>query len=338
VTRAARTPKHYFISYRRTSAAAQAGRLYDLLANRFGDDAVFMDIDSISPGADFVDAIEAAVSACDVLLVLIDPAWTDPRTEAGAARLTDPADFVRLEVGTALRRNIPVVPVLLNGATLPRSDDLPSDLQPLVRRQAFALSDTSFRAGLDRLIDQLGGLLGARDTGALDDSLGSKSDRTSERVGQVPAGLEEVAGSSKPPEVWTVVRIKKFSRGRVFRLRLGDTVWELRVAVPKDPNDQDFLLVNGERPEAVSQQDEDDWAMLGAVARIRYELPLRYDEGTVHVRVLLAYVADFERVIGAAIDIEGERLYAEGKRIPQSGSDSASAGQTQGRADGRRLN
>jgi hypothetical protein len=150
-----------FISYRRDQTAAQAGRLYDWLVTRFGDDHVFMDVDSIRLGVDFVQVIEDAVSSCDVLLALIGAEWSESRDDRGDRRLDDPDDFVRLEIETALRRQIPVVPILLNGAPLPRRDDLPPPMQSLVRRQACVLSDATFRTDVARLVDQLGDLLGA---------------------------------------------------------------------------------------------------------------------------------------------------------------------------------
>ena len=146
--------KGIFISYRRQDAAGYAGRLYDRLAAHFGADRVFMDVEGIEPGLDFVDAIGRAVSSCEVLIVIIGPAWlaTD---SAGKRRLDDPKDFVRIETKAALARHIRVVPVLVDGAVMPREEDLPRDLAPLVRRQAVELSHKYWDATSAELIRTL---------------------------------------------------------------------------------------------------------------------------------------------------------------------------------------
>jgi hypothetical protein len=143
-----------FISYRREDAAGYAGRLYDRLAAHFGDERVFMDVEGIEPGADFFDAIERAVGSCEALIVMIGNEWlaTD---SAGHRRLDDPADFVRLETATALARGIRVVPVLVDGAVMPRADQLPADLAPLTRRQAVELSHKQWDATTAELIRTL---------------------------------------------------------------------------------------------------------------------------------------------------------------------------------------
>lgn len=143
-----------FISYRREDAAGYAGRLYDRLAAHFGDERVFMDVEGIEPGADFFVAIERAVGSCEALIVIIGNEWlaTD---SAGHRRLDDPADFVRLETATALTRGIRVVPVLVDGAVMPRADQLPADLAPLTRRQAVELSHKQWDATTAELIRTL---------------------------------------------------------------------------------------------------------------------------------------------------------------------------------------
>ena len=128
-----------FISYRRDDAAGYAGRLYDRLVAHFGTDRVFMDVQGIEPGVDFVEAIERALRSCEILIVLIGKDWLTPDS-TGRRRLDDPTDFVRLETATALKRGIRVVPVLVEGVPIPRADQLPADLLPLVRRQAVELS------------------------------------------------------------------------------------------------------------------------------------------------------------------------------------------------------
>ena len=140
-----------FISYRRQETSAYAGRLYDSMAAAFGDANVFMDVD-LAPGIDFVDRITNAVSACHVLIVVMGPRWATVTDEDGGVRIADAEDFVRLEVGTALRRSdVTVIPVLVSGARMPDGDDLPSDLRPLTRRNALELSDGRWRDDVRRL-------------------------------------------------------------------------------------------------------------------------------------------------------------------------------------------
>ena len=141
-----------FISYRREETAANAGRLYDRLSDRFGEDRVFMDVDSVAYGVDFTRAVIDAVSGCDVLLALIGRDWLAITDEKGRRRLDNPDDWVRVEIETALQRDIRVVPVLVDGAVLPQVSDLPPSLRPLTRRQALELSHTGFRSEVTRLI------------------------------------------------------------------------------------------------------------------------------------------------------------------------------------------
>jgi hypothetical protein len=125
-----------------------AGRLFDRLAERFGEANVFMDVDSIGPGVDFSEAIEQAVQKCDVLLALIGRTWVSQTDGSGRRRLDDPDDLVVLEVKSPLDRDIRVVPVLVDGAAPPKSDDLPEGLTSLARRNAIRLDHDTFRSDL----------------------------------------------------------------------------------------------------------------------------------------------------------------------------------------------
>src|SRR5688572_14604229 len=120
-----------FISYRRDDSIDAAGRLYDRLSDHFGKDNVFLDVDAIPVGVDFRRHLQDAVGECDVLLAVIGHAWLDARRADGSRRLDDPADFVRIEIRTALERGIPVIPVLVGRATMPAGRDLPAALQAL---------------------------------------------------------------------------------------------------------------------------------------------------------------------------------------------------------------
>lgn len=143
-----------FISYRREDTAGHAGRLYDRLVQRLGEDTVFMDLE-IEPGDDFVERIEQGVGSCEVLLVLVGRQWLTVEDAAGNRRLDDPADFVRIELAVALSRNVRVIPVLVGGAKMPTPGELPEDLVKFSRRQALDLSDVRFNADFDRLVSTI---------------------------------------------------------------------------------------------------------------------------------------------------------------------------------------
>jgi hypothetical protein len=159
-----------FISYRRDDSGGWAGRLYDRLSQQFGRENVFMDINTIEAGLDFVEVIEQAVGSCDVLIALIGKQWLTITDDAGLRRLDYPEDFVRLEIAAALARNIRVIPALVQGASMPRSTDLPDVLKLLARRNAIDISETRFHSDVDRLIAVLDNILkGAEPTVAKGD-------------------------------------------------------------------------------------------------------------------------------------------------------------------------
>jgi hypothetical protein len=139
-----------FINYRREDSAGHAGRLFDGLSNHFAG-RLFMDVDTLEPGIDFVEAIEQAVGSCEVLIVVIGREWLTVKDAAGNRRLDNPADFVRLEVESALARKIRVIPVLVQDAPMPRAEELPPSLARLARRNAIELSDARWAYDVDRL-------------------------------------------------------------------------------------------------------------------------------------------------------------------------------------------
>ena len=143
-----------FLNYRRDDSRGHAGRLYDRLSQHFGHDNVFIDVGTIALGLDFVEVIQNAVGSCDVLLAVIGQRWLTSTDAQGHRRLDSPEDFVRLEILTALERQILVIPVLVDGAAMPRSTELPDVLQPLARRQALVVSN-QFHPDVDCLIATL---------------------------------------------------------------------------------------------------------------------------------------------------------------------------------------
>src|SRR5215831_1086415 len=144
-----------FINYRREDSISIAGRLYDRLAQAFGRKSIFMDVDHIPAGVDFVIHLNNQVAACRVILVIIGPLWLNAKDENGARRLDNPDDFVTIEIATALTRNIRVIPVLVDGASMPKARDLPESLKALARRQAMEIRHLHFGRDAEALLARI---------------------------------------------------------------------------------------------------------------------------------------------------------------------------------------
>lgn len=140
-----------FISYRRSDAQGVAGRLNDSLGAYFGHDRVFRDIEDIAGGADFGDIIHGNLGSADALVVLIGPEWASTTDGDGQRRLMDPDDWVAAEIGAALDSGTPVFPVLIEDTPMPRPEDLPPRLQPLLRRNAVTITDLRWHHDVTRL-------------------------------------------------------------------------------------------------------------------------------------------------------------------------------------------
>jgi hypothetical protein len=151
-TAKAPTRKNIFISYRVHDTAGETGRLVDSLKQYFYEDQIFVDIDKIEPGVDFTEAIAKSLESCDVMLAIIGPGWQGINAADHSSRINNPNDWVRLEISTALKRNIRVVPVLVDGAELPTAEQLPEDLQSLLRRQAYEISNKRWKYDTEELI------------------------------------------------------------------------------------------------------------------------------------------------------------------------------------------
>jgi hypothetical protein len=134
VSRQARNMPRITISYRRDDSLDIAGRIFDRLAAHFGREAVFRDIDNIPPGANFRRHIDRVLDESDIILAVVGPRWIGPR--AGQSRLANTADPVRLEIETALRKNKPLIPVLVSRALMPRPDQLPESLNEFAYHNA----------------------------------------------------------------------------------------------------------------------------------------------------------------------------------------------------------
>lgn len=147
---------HIFINYRRADSANAAGRLYDRLEAHYGKEHLFMDVDQIAGGVDFVDELNRQLSKTDVLIAVIGPNWVTIKDENSEDyRLNNPDDFVRIEIERALQIEIEIIPVLVDGAAMPQLVDLPESMKPLSRRNAMRLTHERFRADSQGLIHNI---------------------------------------------------------------------------------------------------------------------------------------------------------------------------------------
>jgi hypothetical protein len=145
-----------FISYRRDDTEGEAGRLFDDLTRAFGNDAVFMDVSGIAPGTDFRNAIDDNVGGCGVLLAMIGPTWATIAGEDGQRRLDNENDYVRLEIASALKRKIAVIPVLVHEAHMPHAEQLPENLKDLAYRNSVEITHARWNSDVQLLVTALG--------------------------------------------------------------------------------------------------------------------------------------------------------------------------------------
>ncbi|WP_213012204.1 toll/interleukin-1 receptor domain-containing protein [Paractinoplanes toevensis] len=141
-----------FVCYRRQDTHWAAASVRSELVQHLGAPRVFMDTSDIEPGADFVEAIYAALTRCQVVLVMIGPRWLDPAAPGGNPRIADPQDYVRLELETAVALKRRIVPILVDGARMPTAEQLPISLTGISRRQAIAVTPGDFRQVVHRLV------------------------------------------------------------------------------------------------------------------------------------------------------------------------------------------
>src|SRR5262249_42612742 len=144
-----------FINYRRGDDPGNTGRLFDRLQEAFASDQLFMDVDNIAPGLDFVRVLEEQVGRCDALLAVVGKGWIAAGDDKGVRRLDNPEDFVRIEIESALKQDKRVIPVLVGDTHMPRPEELPEAIRPLARRNAVRLSHERFRADAQGLIKAL---------------------------------------------------------------------------------------------------------------------------------------------------------------------------------------
>lgn len=182
-----------FINYRRQDTQTYANMLYDALADHYGDERVFKDVDTIEVGRPWEKAIDAAVGRSNVMLVLIGKQWLTPDGE-GHRRLDDPRDYVRKEIESGLQRDLRVIPVIVGGATMPEPEELPASIAGLADIMAYELSDPRWRVDRDELLRRLDRVM---DNGS---SATPEPSRGHDRVGPEVPTPPPAAPPAPPPE------------------------------------------------------------------------------------------------------------------------------------------
>lgn len=193
-----------FISYRRDDDPFAAGRLYDVLSAKFGADQVFMDLDTLEPGEDFWEVIKEALERADVQLALIGRGWLTASDQTGKRRLDAKDDFVRREIALALKGGLRVIPVLINGATMPPANELPSSIKRLTTRNAVQLTAATWRAEVARLVTSLEDEPSLADEPVQAESSSTTpsapdADELAARLQVAPEVLAEAERASRPP-------------------------------------------------------------------------------------------------------------------------------------------
>lgn len=146
---------HIFISYRRDDSSIATGHIYDRLTDAFGRSAIFKDVDSIPYGVNFAEHITQVIDKCAVQLVVIGPRWLDATDAQGQRRLDDPTDPVRLEIESAISRGIPIIPLMVDGASVPAAQSLPTTLRDLPLQNGATIRGTDFNRDLGKVSARL---------------------------------------------------------------------------------------------------------------------------------------------------------------------------------------
>ena len=261
-----------FISYRREDAPGHAGRLYDGLSRRFGEDQVFMDL-SMEPGVDFVEQIDEAVGSCRLLVAVIGPRWASLQDAHGRRRLDDPADFIRVEVETGLRRSeVRVVPVLVQGARMPGADELPASLADLARRNALELSDSRWTYDVDRLTSAVERVLGERAGPSGVSKRLDTEERTGAAHGRVGHPPTDASVDDSRAGVVTPSWFRRHSRLAISGAVLAVVVGVAAVIVASGGDDAEARLLHvipaSVRDAGCEAQGEDFWMVTGNDAEV----------------------------------------------------------------------
>jgi hypothetical protein len=205
-----------------------------------------MDVDGIPLGTDFVKRLTAEVASCDVLLAVIGPRWLDISDENGSRRLDNPNDFVRVEIGTALKRDIPVVPILLNGTKIPHADRLPPDLKDLAVRNGLDVRHASFHSDIGRLVRELSGISGTthegREPGTTNRPPPSVANTQGTRSQPQSSGPRQPAETEQPASQSLAKQILWWLIGTAIGLAIS-IVFAATMSIQLIPDDKQFGVV-----------------------------------------------------------------------------------------------
>src|SRR5262244_1646647 len=266
-----------FINYRRGDDPGNTGRLFDRLQETFAPEQLFIDVDNIPPGLDFIRVLEEQVSQCDALLAVIGPRWLDAADPQGKRRLDSPDDFVRIEIESALNQGKRVIPVLVGDARMPTADDLPETMRPLARRNAVRLTHERFRVdtqglikALQQALDEAAAARRAQEDSARRAEEEEKSAReaaaASERARARAAAAEQarLLHAPKPRPVWWL-SWEIITVGVVVAAVLGLTVWVAFAPAPRAPGSVEPAPVEPAPPKGTVFKDCADCPEMVAV-------------------------------------------------------------------------
>lgn len=306
-----------FISYRRDDASAYAGRLYDTMAARLGEENVFMDVDTISPGSDFYEAIDEAIASCDVVIALVGRHWLSAMDAIGQRRLDDPEDVLRVELERALAHGLVIIPARVQDAEFPSAEDLPDSLAPLARRQAIELRDTAWRDDVARLVRSL-------------DRIAAERALEADGAAPAPSRVPEPA-----PASWRARRTVWLGLAVVAVLAALATT--LAIAL------RDGSGSGGEAPESPSAAESGLLAMIPAAIRPACDTTEPEPESavaSVSCSGAAGLTADYSVFDDASVMSATYELYREDARVkPETGecSEDGSSGETTYEVDGEEV-
>lgn len=249
-----------FISYRRQDSQWPADRIHRALKQSPGRLSIFLDIDSIPLGVDFVEYLDQQVGKCDVMLVVIGPGWLEASNPStGGRRLDDPHDFVKIEILAALRRGIPVVPILIDGTAMPTAVQLPQEISSLATRNGIEIRRTTFDGDIARLIKGLQLATSSESqstlslTGTEEDRNENSPDDLMRQINQIAFQLDHARRNGAPPQSTLVGQAKRLRLSGQLALlgvltigEVGETfdpAWHHAVDRSDDPQLPDNIVV-----------------------------------------------------------------------------------------------
>lgn len=266
-----------YVSYRRSDSLGFAGRISDRLAAHFGTENIFTDTDSIPPGADFRQTLNAEIGRCDVMLALMGHDWVSSVDSEGRRRVDNPGDFIRAELETALAQSLPIVPVIVDGAGMPPANSLPESIQPIAYRNAAAIrQDPDFHRDVDRLIEGIESLVQRSPSRQERDIILRSSEST------VVPNIDEAIGSTPTVFVSHSTDDRKWVEERIVGLIQDNgmnpwyaqtsiqsaTQWEREILKGLESCDWFILVVSPRAETSEWVKDELNWAFYHRPSRI----------------------------------------------------------------------